>query len=180
MTPDTANNAVILNCDKLTAQFRSNKFRYKIMPLMVAKGYVEVDMNTVDIGFGLKFLTQIAPSGRQIMMVDTVDIVVDIDRNDIRLHIGGGFWSDIASLFEIFFKGTVVDLIRDTVTAALSTKIPTVMNAALIKNDGYFNATDNFWLDWESPIAATVTEDRWEIAAKGLIFDHAVGEVYPT
>jgi len=59
---DTANNAVKLNCNKLTAKFRCNNFRYKIAPLMVANGYVEVDMNTVDIGFGLQFKTQISPT----------------------------------------------------------------------------------------------------------------------
>ena len=53
------------------------------------------------------------------MIVDTVDVLVDINRDDIKLHIGGGFWSDIGSLFTIFFKGTVVDMIRDSVTLAL-------------------------------------------------------------
>jgi hypothetical protein len=49
----TSNNAIHLNCKQLTADFHSNKFRYKVAPLIVAKGYVEVDMNQVDIGFGL-------------------------------------------------------------------------------------------------------------------------------
>ena len=49
----TSNNAIHLNCKQLTAVFHSNKFRYKVAPLIVAKGYVEVDMNQVDIGFGL-------------------------------------------------------------------------------------------------------------------------------
>lgn len=116
LAADTANNAVTLNCSKLTAKFRCNDFRYKIAPLMVANGYVEVDMNTVDIGFGLQFKTQISPTtGRQIMMVDTVDVIVDINRNDIKLHIGGGFWTGLASIFTVFFKGTVVDLIRTSV-----------------------------------------------------------------
>lgn len=84
---------------------------------MVAKGWVEVDMNTVEIGFGLKFKTQISPtSGRQIMAVETVDIIVDIDRWDIRLHIGGGFWTDLAKIFTGIFKGKVVDLINTAVS----------------------------------------------------------------
>jgi len=58
------------------------------------------------------------------MAVDTVDVVVDIDRNDIKIHIGGGFWTDLASIFKVFFKGTVVDLIRDSVTSSLTTLIP--------------------------------------------------------
>ena len=57
LTSDVANNAVVLNCNKLSAKFRSNKFRYKVAPLIVAKGYVEVDMASVDIGFGLSFKT---------------------------------------------------------------------------------------------------------------------------
>jgi hypothetical protein len=79
---------------------------------VVAKGHVEVDMNKVKIGFGLQFNTQIAPDGRQLMMVDTVDIIIDIDRNDIRLHISGNWLSDLGNIFTIFFKGPVVDLIN--------------------------------------------------------------------
>lgn len=62
LAADIAKNAITLNCNKLTAKFRSNDFRYKIAPLMVANGWVEVDMNTVDIGFGLQFKTQISPT----------------------------------------------------------------------------------------------------------------------
>jgi len=50
-------------------------------------------MESVDIGFGLQFLmqnvTQDDGSIRQLMAVNTVDINVDIDRNDIKIHIGG-------------------------------------------------------------------------------------------
>jgi len=53
-----------------------------------------------------------------------VDVRVDIDKHDIKLHIGGGFWEDLASIFEIFFKGTVVKEIRDQVSNALNTIIP--------------------------------------------------------
>jgi len=58
------------------------------------------------------------------MAVDTVDVIVNIDKSDITMHIGGGFWNDLASIFEPFFKGTVVDEIRDQVKNALSTIIP--------------------------------------------------------
>lgn len=53
------------------------------------------------------------------MAIDTVDVLVNIDKNDIKLHIGGGFLEDLASIFKIFFKGTVVKEIRDQVTTAL-------------------------------------------------------------
>jgi len=53
LAPDVTNNAVTLTCNKLTAKFTCGNFRYKIAPLIVAKGDVEVDMNKVKIGFGL-------------------------------------------------------------------------------------------------------------------------------
>lgn len=113
------------------------------------------------------------------MMVDTVDVIVDINRNDIKLHIGGGFWTDLASIFKVFFKSTVVNLIRDSVTAALETAIPSVTNAALIKNDGYFSYIPNWVMDWESPSAAIVTASTWNLAVKGLMFDKRIGEITP-
>jgi hypothetical protein len=120
LNPDVENNAVELVCDKLTAEFRTNKFRYHVAPLVTAKGHAEVDMKTVKIGFALQFKTQTTSDNRTIMFCDTVDVVVDIDRNDIKLHVSGNWLSDVGSIFTIFFKGTVVDLINDGVNAALS------------------------------------------------------------
>jgi len=116
------------------------------------------------------------------MMVDTVDVVVDINRNDIKLHIGGGFWSDIGSIFTVFFKSTVVNMIRDSVTAALTTKIPAIANAVFIRNDGYLHMnplTPQWWLDWESPSPVIVTASSWNLASKGLMFNNAIGEIVP-
>ena len=110
-TTDVANNAIVLTCKKLTASFRSGEFRYKVAPLVVSKGHVEVDMNTVDIGVGLSFSLQTLPDGRVVPAVNSVDLLVDIDRWDIRIHMFGNFWTDLASLFEVFFKSVVVDLI---------------------------------------------------------------------
>lgn len=115
------------------------------------------------------------------MMVETVDVIVDINRNDIKLHIGGGFWSDLASLFTIFFKGTVVDMIRDSVTIALDTAIPQIANAFFVHNDGYIHMpfVNRMTLDWESPNAVIVTSDSWNLASKGLFFDDTIGEIAP-
>jgi hypothetical protein len=77
----SSDNAIVLNCKQLTATFHSNKFRYHVAPLINAKGYVEVDMNQVDIGFGLQFKTQTSADGRQLVAVDTVDVLVNIDKN---------------------------------------------------------------------------------------------------
>jgi len=94
-------------------------------------------------------------------MVDTTDIIVDINRNDIKIKLGGGFLTDIASVFEIFFKGTVVNLIRDAVETTLRTVIPKATNKALLDNDGYFHFIEPVWYDWESPSAAVVSNDAW-------------------
>lgn len=136
-------------------------------------------MNEVEIGLGLKFMTQVAPDGRQIMLVDTVDITVDINKKDIKLHIGGGFWNDLASIFEVFFKGTVVDEIRDNIKKAFETTIPDITNKELVINDGYANIVPNLWWDWESSVPALVTEDYWGFAVKGLMFDNRTQEVDP-
>jgi hypothetical protein len=79
MTPDPVNNSVSLVCNRLTALFVCDDFKYKLAPFVVAEGDVEVAMNEVRIGFGLKFETQIV-NGRQLMAVETVDIIIDIDK----------------------------------------------------------------------------------------------------
>lgn len=88
-------------------------------PLIVAKGHVEVDMNRIILGLGLKLKTQITPDGRQVVAVEAVDIVCWIDSNDIKIHIGGGVWSDLAKIFESAFKGTIADSIGESVRKAL-------------------------------------------------------------
>ena len=62
-TTDVAKNAVVLKNQKVSAVARSGSFRYKAAPLLVATGHAEVDMNTVDIEFGMAFSTRVLPSG---------------------------------------------------------------------------------------------------------------------
>jgi len=157
-----------------------DSFRYKIAPLIVAKGHTEVDMNDVRIGFGLQFTTQIAPNGRQLMKCNTVDIIVDINRNDIKIHISGNWLSDLGSIFTVFFKGTVCDLINDAINSALSTTLPNLINANLIENDGYIPFPGDWKLDWESPSPAVVATEDWCLHTKGMFFNPSVGEIEPT
>lgn len=82
------------------------------------------------------------------MKCNTVDITVDINRSDIKLHISGNWLSDLGSIFTVFFKGTVVDLINDSINTALSTTLPTIINTKLIENDGYFHFLPDLELDW--------------------------------
>lgn len=104
---DVANNAITLNCNDLSANFYTDSFRAKSL-IFVAKGHLEVKMETVGIGLGLSFTTQTLPDGRVVPAVNSVDVNVDINRNDIDIKIWGNIWSDFASAFEIFFKSTVV------------------------------------------------------------------------
>ena len=34
---------------------------------------------------------------------------MDIDRRDIDIDIKGNLWADLSNLFEVFFKGPVID-----------------------------------------------------------------------
>lgn len=86
-------------------------------------------MDTVNIGVGLQFTTQTLPDGRVVPAINSVDVLVDIDRNDIDIKIWGNIWADFAAAFEIFFKSTVVQLIQDSVRSALTTGIPYYANA---------------------------------------------------
>jgi FlaG/FlaF family flagellin (archaellin) len=62
------------------------------------------------------------------MYCDTVDVTVDIDKNDIKLHVSGNWLSDVGSIFTVFFKGTIVDLINDGVETALTQALPAIIN----------------------------------------------------
>ena len=124
---DPAKNAVTLTCNHLSAKFHTGSFRAKKY-FFVATGHAEVDINTVKIGVGLQFTTQTLPDGRVVPGVNAVDIVVDIDDDDIDIHISGNIWSDFASLFESLFKGTIAGMIKDEVRDALQSEIPQVGN----------------------------------------------------
>jgi hypothetical protein len=113
------------------------------------------------------------------MMLETVDILVDIDKDDIKIHIGGGVWTDLASMFESLFKKTIADTIRDEVKSVLSTTIPQMANASIIANDGFANIVPFWWWDWESPEAAKITNETFQFSTKGLMFDNRTGEVDP-
>jgi hypothetical protein len=110
-------------------------------------------------------------------------VTVNINKSDIKLHIGGGVWTDLASLFEVFFKGTVVDAIRDNITSVLSTTLPDIANKALEKNDGFLTFPWNTYFvtfDWESPSpAVNVTDTYLGLGTKGLFFENGAGEVVP-
>ena len=110
LVTDVANNAIVLTANNLSAKFFCDSFRAHSW-IFVAKGHLEVDMSTVNIGIGLKFKTQTLTDGRSVPAVEAVDVTVDIHRNDINIKIWGNIWADFASAFEIFFKSTVVGMI---------------------------------------------------------------------
>lgn len=107
---------------------------------------------------------------------------MDIDRRDIDIHIKGNIISDFASLFEVFFKGTVIGMIEDTAELAMNTGIPLIGNTIMTKLDGYFPIPfiPNWIVDWETPQAAVVTDTSFAIGVKGLMFDKRVGEIEPS
>ena len=111
---------MILKNKKVSGKFRSGKFRYKVAPLVVAKGHAEVDLHTIEIDVGIKFMNKELRNGHFVPHIDTVDVVCDINRFDINIHLFGNLVTDIGSLFEVFFVGTVADVIEDTIRLTIN------------------------------------------------------------
>jgi len=148
-TTDVPKNALVLKNKKITAKAGSNDFRYKAEPLIVAKGRAEVDMNTVDIEVGIAFTTY-TQNGRVIPHVTAVDVKCDINRFDINIKLWGNLVTDLGSLFEVFFVGTVAGLIEDTLTLTLEQGIPKITNKVLNQMNGYLPIpfVPNWVIDW--------------------------------
>lgn len=177
--PNTANNALVMRCEKLSGVFYNDAFRYKVWPF-VAKGHSDVIINTILVQFGIAFGTTDI-GDRRLPYITGVDIDVDINRFDLNIQIYGNIWSDFASLFEVFFVGTIADLIDDAMTYGLSTGIPTVSNHFIQLSDGYFHIPPyaDWTLDWETQYKANVTNTYFQVGVKGLFFDKDQGEIEP-
>lgn len=85
----------------------------------------------------------------------------------------GNLITDFGSLFEAFFKGTVVNMIRDSVQLTLETGIPVIANKVLNLSDGYLPIplVEDWAIDWETPEKILVTSTAIEVGVKGLFFD---------
>jgi len=94
-------------------------------------------MNTVEIDVGLAFSTTTTSDGRVIPYVTAVDVKCNINRFDINIKLWGDFITDFASIFEVFFVGTVAGLIEDTIKLTLNQGIPLVTNTILKKSNGF-------------------------------------------
>jgi hypothetical protein len=179
-TTDVAKNAVILANKKVSAVARSGSFRYKVAPLIVAKGHAEVDMNTVDIEIGLAFSTTTLRSGHVVPHVDAVDVKCNINRFDINIKLWGDFITDFASLFEAFFVGTVATLIEDTIKITLNRGVPLITNQVIDATNGVFPMPiKNWWVDWQTPDSSIVSVSNIAVGIKGLFFDNLIGEEEP-
>jgi hypothetical protein len=178
---DVPNNAIVMHCNKMSGVFYNDAFRYKEWPF-VATGHSEVIINTILVQFGLSFGTTDLPDGRRLPYITGVDIKTNVDRFDINIKIWGNIWSDIASLFEVFFVGTVADLIEQAIIWGTGTEIPAIANAWIQKTDGYFPIPIYpYWtLDWETDKRVEVTDTYFEVGVKGLFFDKQLGETEPT
>lgn len=158
----------------------SDHFRYK-ETIFVAKGSVEVDLKKIGITVGVGFGLETLDTGRTVPLIKAVDVDMDIDRRDIKIHLHGNLITDFASLFEVFFKGVVIDMIEDTVEDTLNAGIPLIGNGIIDKTNGFFPIPfiKDWIVDWETPQSAIVTDTSFAIGVKGLMFDSALGEVEP-
>lgn len=148
----------------------------------MAKGHAEVDMNTVDIEVGIAFSTQTLRHGEILPKISTVDIKCDINRHDIKIHLFGNLISDIGSLFEVFFKGTVAEMIEDTVKLTLNRGVPLIANTIITDTKGLFPVpfVEHWWIDWQTPESAVVTSSNIGVGIKALFFDNEIGEEEPS
>lgn len=113
--------------------------------------------------------------------VDAVDILCHIDRFDVNIKLWGNIWTDLASLAEVFFVGTVAGLLEETLYATLNTGVPLAFNTFTKKTDGYLplGLNNNWVLDWETPLPFEVTSENIQVGIKGLAFDKLIGEEEP-
>ena len=178
---DSAQNALTLTCNSLSAKFHTGSFHAKEW-IFVATGHADVDMKKVTVEVGLQFTTQTLGDGRVVPAVNAVDVKVDIDKDDIDIHIHGNIWSDFASMFESLFKDDIADLIRDTVTDVLNSEIPQFGNKFLAKQDGKTKIPtfDHWFLDWMTAESAVVTDDSFGIGIRGIMYDDQYGEELPS
>lgn len=138
-------------------------------------------MNTVEIQVGISFSTQTLADGRIVPYVTAVDIICGVDRFDINIKLWGNLWTDLASLAEVFFVGTVAGLIEDVLYATLNTGVPLVFNSFTKASDGYLPLAivPNWILDWETPLPFEVTTSNIQVGIRGLAFDKLIGEEEP-
>lgn len=181
---DVKKNALVFYNRKLSGKFINNEFRYKVAPLVVAKGHSEVDMNTIDIEVGLSLSTRTLSDGKVVAYVTPVDVHCNINRFDINIKLWGNLLTDIASLFEVFFVGTVAGLIEDTVRTALDTVLPGAINAGIAYSDGVIPipipGLVGLGLDWQTPISPQVTDTWVGITMDGNFFDTNLPETPST
>jgi hypothetical protein len=93
----------------------------------------------------------------------------------------GNILTDLASLFEVFFVGTVASLIEETIIVTLDIGIPLATNTIVAATDGYLLLPfiPNWVLDWETPESAIITDTQFQLGIKALMFDREFGEEEP-
>jgi len=149
--------------------------------LVVSKGHVEVDLNTIDIEIGIAFSTRTLSDGNEVPMVSSVDVKCDIDRHDIKIHLFGNLLTDFGSLFEVFFKGPIANELEKTIRATLTTVVPKSTNAMIGKLDGvsHFPIEQYWMIDWQTADRFEITDTWVGGGFRGLFFQELLGREIP-
>jgi len=175
------NNGIYLLMQNLNGIAYTGDYSYKIAVGMVAEGHADVLMNTINLGIGITFTTQVLPDGRTVPAIDSFNVLVDINRDDINIQIWGNLWSDLAAMCEIFFKSTVVQALQDTTYLILADGIPLAVNYGFAYTDAESNLYmhPTWILDWMTPASAIVAADSLQVGLEGDFWDSVFGEQYP-
>ena len=170
---------MVLTCSDLTATFLTRDFNLK-ETIFIATGTAEVDLEKIKLQLGVSFKTQTLADGRIVPAIDTVDVIVDIDRNDLKFHIHGNIWTDIASIFEPLFKGAVLDEITSQLNNAMKVTAPTLANQFIAGTEANSMIIPDLWFDWMTEQPFYVTDTSLEFGGRAILYDSEFGETVPT
>jgi len=169
---------MVLTCSDLTATFLTKDFNLK-ETILIATGSAEVDLKKIKLQLGVSFKTQTLADGRIVPAIDTVDVIVDIDRSDLDFHIHGNVWTWVASLFEPLFKGAVLDEITSQLNTAMKTTAPKLANAFIASTEANSMIIPDLWFDWMTEQPFLVTDTSLEFGARAILYDDIFGETVP-
>lgn len=166
-------NEIKMTINNLSGGYHCNSFRAQSW-IFVAKGHIDVKLNTISLSVGLKFSTQTLEDGTVMPLIEASDVNLDIDRFDIKINISGNIWADFAGLFADIFQGIVCDLLENVAETALNT-LPTLINNALASTDGrsVIPGFPTWFIDYQTPEAAIVTTTQIMAGVKGIMYDSA-------
>jgi hypothetical protein len=109
---EVENNALVITVNNVKARFYSNDFYYKYARFLSVSGKLEVNFNRVKFVLGMGFSTIELPDGRIVPHVYGQDVKVQIDRQDVNIHLEGGMLTSVLNVITPYITGTVSGMVE--------------------------------------------------------------------